>query len=71
MGRTKKIGSAGRFGVRYGKKVKDLIKDIDAKSTKAYTCPSCSRKAVKRKALGIWQCKKCGKKFASGAYEFK
>ena len=69
--RTKKVGRAGRFGPRYGKKVRDLTAKIEAKAKKRYKCPACSRKAVKREAKGIWRCNKCGKKFASGAYEFR
>ncbi|MCD6558182.1 MAG: 50S ribosomal protein L37ae [Candidatus Aenigmarchaeota archaeon] len=67
----KKTGSAGRFGSKYGKKIRDKIKEIDAKKKKKYKCPSCSRIAVVREASGIWICKKCGAKYASGAYEFK
>ena len=71
MSRTKKVGSAGRFGSRYGKKLRDRIKAIEAKSKKKYKCPKCSRVAVVRTAVGIWVCKKCNAKYASGAYEFK
>lgn len=69
--RTKKVGSTGRFGSKYGKKIRDRVKSIEKKKNEKYKCPSCSRTAVTREASGIWVCKKCGKKYASGAYEFK
>ncbi len=56
---------------RYGKTPRERWKEVRAKSSKVYKCPVCSRKAVVRIAAGIWQCKKCGTKFASDAYEFK
>jgi large subunit ribosomal protein L37Ae len=68
MTRSKKFA---RFGSRYGKRIREEILKQEAKSKKKYKCPSCSRVAVHRKAAGIWECKKCHKKFASGAYEFK
>lgn len=69
MTKTKKIGSAGRYGVRYGRKTKEAIKEIEKKWK--YECPVCSKKTVVRVAAGIWQCKKCNAKFAGGAYQPK
>lgn len=66
----KKKGT-GRFGSKYGKSIRDKLIEIKRKTKKKYICPACSRKAVRRKAPGIWICKKCGKKFASGAFEFR
>lgn len=66
--RTKKIKSAGRYGVRYGLKLKKRIKEID-KLGKIFTCPFCLKKSVKRIASGIWFCRKCNKKFAGDAYK--
>ncbi|MBI5332631.1 MAG: 50S ribosomal protein L37ae [Candidatus Aenigmarchaeota archaeon] len=61
----------GRFGSKYGKRIReDVLKAIE-KSKTLYKCPSCSRISVKRLASGIWQCKKCSVKYASGAYAFK
>ena len=71
MTKTKKIGIAGRFGPRYGTRVKNAIRQIETKVRRRQTCPVCKRKAVKRVAAGIWSCKKCGAKFAGGAYEVK
>ena len=61
-------GSVKRFGARYGKTTKDKFSVIEASQRKLYKCPSCSRTQVKRESKGIWQCKKCGYKFASKAY---
>lgn len=68
MGRTKKVGTTGRFGPRYGRRVKVALKKIEEKQRKKYTCPKCKKKGVKRVAAGIWQCLKCGNKFSGGAY---
>ena len=65
-----KSTGTGRFGSRYGKKVRELTKKMEKKTKKRYYCPACSRKSVKRVAVGVWECKKCKTKFASKAYEF-
>jgi len=68
MGRTKKVGSTGRFGSRYGRRVKVVLRKIERKQRVLYICPSCKRKSLKRSSAGIWICKKCNAKFAGGAY---
>lgn len=55
----------------YGKSIRKMLVEVEKKSKKTYKCPSCSRIAVKRHSNGIWECTKCGAKFASGAFEFK
>lgn len=69
MGRTKKVGSTGRFGVRYGRGVKKRYLEIENVQKSKHTCPSCIKPTLKRVSSGIWQCKKCGLKFAGKAYE--
>ncbi len=66
MGRTKKVGSAGRYGTRYGRKIRGRIKSIE--SVKKHVCPSCQKAGMKREAAGIWECVKCGTKMAGKAY---
>ena len=66
--RTKKVGSAGRFQARYGVKSRTRIRNVELQQKLKHVCPSCGKKKVKRTDTSIWQCKKCGAKFAGGAY---
>ena len=64
----RKTRSAGRFGPRYGRKVRKLIADIEEKSKRKYDCPRCGRAQLKREGTAIWRCTKCGHTFAGGTY---
>jgi len=66
--KSKKTKSAGRFGARYGKKVRDRLVKVEEKQRKKQKCPFCNKLGVKRLSKGIWNCKKCNKKFASDTY---
>ncbi|MBI3622845.1 50S ribosomal protein L37ae [Candidatus Pacearchaeota archaeon] len=66
--KLKKVKAAGRFGARYGKKVRSKIAAVEEKQRKKQKCPYCGKLGVKRLSKGIWHCKKCGKKFASDTY---
>jgi large subunit ribosomal protein L37Ae len=68
LGRTKKVGSTGRFGVRYGAKLRRRVLDIEKKRNEPTRCPACATRALKRKAVGLWKCNKCDLLFAGGAY---
>jgi large subunit ribosomal protein L37Ae len=68
MGRKKKVGTAGRFGPRYGKKIREKVAEIEAIQRQKHTCPKCGKRGVKRVSTGIWKCLKCGFKFAGKAY---
>jgi len=68
MGKTKKVGSAGRFGARYGKKVREKVAEIERIEKKRHICPRCKMAYLVRESTGIWVCKKCGAKFAGPAY---
>jgi large subunit ribosomal protein L37Ae len=66
--KSKKVKSAGRFGARYGRKVRVKIASVESKQRKKQKCPYCKKIGVKRLSKGIWYCKKCNKKFASDTY---
>ena len=61
-------GTAGRFGTRYGRKLREKVSAIEAKQKSNHTCPNCAKDKVSRTAKGIWECKKCKHKFAGKAY---
>jgi len=64
--KRKKIGAAGRFGAGYGKPKHRLVV-VELKQRVRQECPFCKGKAS-RKSNGVWECKKCSKKFAGGTY---
>ena len=66
--RTKKVGPAGRFSVRYGVRARNRLKNVEILQRKKHVCPSCGHQRLKRASTSIWQCQKCGMKIASGAY---
>ncbi|MBI2044486.1 50S ribosomal protein L37ae [Candidatus Pacearchaeota archaeon] len=66
--KLKKTKSAGRFGARYGKRVRVSLVAVEEKQRKKQKCPYCKKLGVKRLSKGIWQCNKCGKKFASDIF---
>ncbi len=69
MARTKKVGSTGRFGARYGAKLRRRVLDIEKRQHAPHRCPACATRAsLKRHAAGLWKCKKCDLVFAGGAY---
>jgi large subunit ribosomal protein L37Ae len=68
MGKTKKVGISGKFGTRYGMRVRKKWLEIEKKQRPFHQCPVCKKFGVKRLASGIWNCRKCGAKFTGGAY---
>ncbi|MEM2874052.1 MAG: 50S ribosomal protein L37ae [Candidatus Nanoarchaeia archaeon] len=66
---TKKIGRAGRFGARYGLRIRKKVLEIEQVQKQKHKCPECFKFTLKRIASGIWLCKSCGSKFAGKAYE--
>lgn len=68
MPRTKKVGSTGKFGPRYGTKIRKLTLEVERKVRQKYRCPSCGALRVRRVSTSLWQCGRCGVKFAGAAY---
>ena len=66
--KSKKTKSAGRFGARYGKTVKNRLVKVEEKQRKKQKCPFCNKIGIKRLANGIWKCPRCEKKFAHNTY---
>ncbi len=66
--KTKKVSVAGKYGVKYGKKVREAIIAVEKKQRAKQICPYCKKPKAKRLAKGIWNCGFCGKKFAGGAF---
>ena len=65
---TKKVGTSGRFGARYGRKIRNKICKIEAKQKAKQKCPYCGVLKVKRVSMGIYSCGKCDSKFTGRAY---
>ncbi len=66
---TKKKKTYGlRLRTRGGAAIQKRWTRIMLQMKKPQKCPSCASLKVKRTAVGIWNCNKCGYKFAGGAY---
>ncbi|MEA3190722.1 MAG: large subunit ribosomal protein L37Ae [Thermoplasmata archaeon] len=68
MSHTKKVGSAGRFGPRYGALHRRTVGNIEKVQKGAHACSRCGAVSVYRIHTAIWECQKCGFTFAGGAY---
>ena len=66
--RTQKVGVVGRYGPRYGVRIRRRVQEIEETLRARHTCPNCQAVAVKRKSSGVWACRRCGAVFAGGAY---
>jgi len=65
---SKKIGIAGKYGARYGVKIRKQVSKIESSKREKHQCPTCMKRSVKRLSSGIWKCNSCGTTFAGGAY---
>lgn len=63
-----KVGSAGRFGARYGRISRKRVGDIERMMRRDHECPECGEPDVTRQGTGIWQCSSCDHEFAGGAF---
>ncbi|MCI4330556.1 MAG: 50S ribosomal protein L37ae [Thermoplasmata archaeon] len=68
--RTKKVGNTGWMGPRYGIRIRRRVLELDRQRELDAACPRCSTVTVSRVASGVFECSRCGTKFASGAYLF-
>jgi large subunit ribosomal protein L37Ae len=68
--RTKKVGRTGWMGPRYGIRIRRRVLDIDTQKSARSACPKCSTVTIRRVASGVYECRRCGNRFASGAYVF-
>lgn len=68
--RTTKVGITGKYGTRYGAKLRKQVKSIEILQRSKYVCPFCGKNQMKRAAVGIWRCKGCRRTVAGGAWEF-
>lgn len=66
--RTKKVAASGRFGTRYGARLRKRIREVDATAKITHRCPRCRLYAVKKESIGIWECRKCHYRYAGGAW---
>jgi len=66
--RTRKVGVAGRFGPRYGVRIRRRVQEIEEGLRVRHACPKCLAVSVKRRSSGVWACRRCGTVFAGGAY---
>jgi large subunit ribosomal protein L37Ae len=70
MRRTKKVGSTGWMGPRYGIKIRRRVLEIDGAQHRANTCPKCSTVTLWRVASGIYECQRCGTRVSGPAYVY-
>ena len=64
----RRLNLGGGFGARYGTVGRRQYVEIVSGLRSKHECPRCNFKTVKRWSVGVWLCRKCGYKFAGGAY---
>ena len=68
--RTAKVGITGKYGTRYGQKLRKQVKSFEILQRTRYVCPFCGKAAVRRMSVGIWRCQACRRVVAGGAWEY-
>lgn len=66
--RRGKVGSAGRFGARYGRVARRRVGEIEEEMNADHECPDCGEDRVSRQGTGVWECSYCGYTYTGGAY---
>lgn len=69
--RTRKAGIVGKYGTRYGASLRKQIKKIEISQHAHYLCTFCGKEKIKRKAIGIWECQRCFRTIAGGAWNLQ
>ena len=69
--KKKKLGSAKRFGTRYGASIKVKFAEVERIQRSLQKCPHCNKVALKRESKGIFRCRACGAIVAGKAYAIK
>lgn len=65
---TLKVKSAGKFGSRYGVRVRRNFLAVEAKQNQESNCPRCGSIRVSRLNRGVFYCGKCENEFVGGAF---
>ena len=68
MVRRKEVSTVGRLGVRYGKRVRERLSEVEAGLRRKHYCQNCGFTMVRRVSVGVWKCRKCGFTFTGAAY---
>ena len=68
MTEKKTLGSAKRYGVRYGATLKRKAAVIEAVQRSDQKCPYCNKLGARWRSVGIYECIKCDAKFTAKAY---
>ncbi|MBD3312582.1 50S ribosomal protein L37ae [archaeon] len=71
MAHKKKAGTAGRYGPRYGRKIRYKVRTVEKAQRGKQECPNCGKHKIKRLAQGIFECRGCGAKITGNAYTIK
>ncbi|PIN70450.1 50S ribosomal protein L37ae [Candidatus Woesearchaeota archaeon CG11_big_fil_rev_8_21_14_0_20_43_8] len=69
--KKKDIGSAKRYGARYGRLIRLKAGTVERQYKGKNKCPYCKKVGTKRKAVGIWHCPKCDTTFTGKAYSME
>jgi large subunit ribosomal protein L37Ae len=62
--KRKNIGLRVRGGATLRKRYSRVMDSLNV----YHRCPNCASVKVKRESVGLWECRKCGHRFAGGAY---
>jgi large subunit ribosomal protein L37Ae len=66
--KTLKAGVVGKLGPRYGVRIRRRVQEVEEVQKAWHQCPRCMATSVKRVSAGVWECRRCGLRFAGGAY---